>query len=100
MTGFVALLNYERMCLKKVMYDQLCKENPRYRMKTMNAKNGELDRTIQHDADKIRRAEKRVGLLEQYVFEVFKTQRYRETYPDKLARREVQTQPFRLWCDG
>lgn len=42
----VALLNYERMCLKKVMYDQLGKEKSRYRMKTMDIKQGELDRTI------------------------------------------------------
>jgi ankyrin repeat protein len=51
----VALLNYERMCLKKVMYDQLGKEKSRYRMKTMDIKQGELDRTIQHDAETIRR---------------------------------------------
>jgi hypothetical protein len=51
----VALLNYERMCLKKVMYDQLCKEKSKYRMKSMDIKLGELDKTIQHDADTIRR---------------------------------------------
>jgi ankyrin repeat protein len=43
------------MCLKKVMYDQLGKEKSRYRMKTMDIKQGELDRTIQHDAETIRR---------------------------------------------
>ncbi len=64
----VALLNYERICLKKVMYDQLGKEKSRYRMKTMDIKHGELDRTIQHDADTIRRHQEfelgLVGLLE------------------------------------
>ena len=87
----VALLNYERMCLKKVMYDQLCKEKSRYRMKTMDIKNGELDRTIQHDADTIRRHQefelRLVGLLEQYVFDVLK--RYRDilTLQDEKHRR-------------
>ena len=75
-------------------------KNSRDHLKTMNTKNGELNHTTQHDADKIRRAEKLVGLLEQFVFEVFKTQRYRETYPDNLARRKAQMQPYPLWCDG
>jgi len=33
----------------------LGKEKVRYRMKAMDIKNGELDHTIQHDADTIRR---------------------------------------------
>ena len=87
----VALLNYERMCLKKVMYDQLGKEKSRYRMKTMDIKQGELDRTIQHDADTIRRHQefelRLVGLLEQYVFDVLK--RYRDilTLQDEKHKR-------------
>lgn len=51
----VALLNYDRLCLKKVMYDQLQKEKSHYRIKSMDVKDGELDPTIQHDADTIKR---------------------------------------------
>jgi hypothetical protein len=37
------------------MYDQLNCEKLRFRMKTMDIKDGELDKTVQHDADTIRR---------------------------------------------
>jgi len=37
------------------MYDQLQKEKSLYRIKSMDVKNGELDPTIQHDADTIKR---------------------------------------------
>jgi len=57
----------------------------------MDIKLGELDRTIQHDADKIRRHQefdlRLVGLLEQYVVDVLK--RYRDilTLQDEKYRR-------------
>lgn len=51
----VSLLCYERMCLKKVMYDQLQKEKSRFRMKTMDIKHGELNKQVQFDADTIKR---------------------------------------------
>jgi hypothetical protein len=50
------------------MYDQLCKEKVKYSMKSMDIKLGELDKTVQHDADTIRRHQefdlRLVGLLE------------------------------------
>ena len=76
----VALLGYERMCLKKVMYDQLQKEKSRYRMKTMDIKQGELVKTVQHDADTIKRHRecdlRLVSLFEQYACDIIA--RYRE----------------------
>ena len=42
----VNLLCFERMCLKKVMYDQLAKEKARFRMKTMDIKQGSLIKTV------------------------------------------------------
>lgn len=50
------------------MYDQLSKEKVKYSMKSMDIKLGELDKTVQHDADTIRRHQefdlRLVGLLE------------------------------------
>lgn len=51
----ISLLNYERICLKKVIYDQLLKEKSKYRIRTSDVKHGELIKTIQHDADTIKR---------------------------------------------
>ena len=49
-------------------------------MKAMDIKQGELDHTVQHDADTIRRHQefdlRLVGLLEQYVVDIMK--RYRD----------------------
>ena len=50
-----SLLCFERMNLKKVMYDQLQKEKARFRMKTMDIKQGQLVKTIEHAADTIKR---------------------------------------------
>ena len=76
----VALLGYERMCLKKVMYDQLQKEKIKYRMKTMDIKHGELVKTISHDADTIKRHRefdlRLNSLFEQYADDILK--RYRD----------------------
>jgi len=60
-------------------------------MKAMDIKNGELDHTIQHDADTIRRHQefelRLVTLLEQYSSDVLK--RYRDilTFQDEKYRR-------------
>jgi hypothetical protein len=51
----VALLNYDRMCLKRVLYDELQKAKSQFRMKTMDIKSGILNPTIQHDSDTIKR---------------------------------------------
>lgn len=51
----VMLLNFERMCLKKVMYDQLQREKAHYNMKAMDIKHGELTTTVSHDAGTIKR---------------------------------------------
>ena len=76
----VNLLCFERMCLKKVMYDQLQKEKSRFRMKTMDIKQGELVKTVQHDADTIKRHRefdlRLVSLFEQYACDIIA--RYRE----------------------
>ena len=87
----VNLLCFERMCLKKVMYDQLQKEKSRFRMKTMDIKQGELVKTVQHDADTIkchREFDLRlVSLFEQYACDIIA--RYREilTQQDSELRR-------------
>ena len=86
-----ALLCFERMCLKKVMYDQLQKEKNRFRMKTMDIKQGELVKTVSHDADTIKRHNqfnlRLVSLFEQYAVDIIS--RYREilTRQDLNMRR-------------
>ena len=74
------MLNLERLFLKKVMHDQLSKEKVRFRMKTMDIKHGELNKTVAHDADTIKRHRefdlRLQALLEQYVTDVLG--RYRE----------------------
>ena len=75
------------------MYDQLGKEKVHYRMKTMDIKNGELDHTIQHDADTICRHKKfeiRLSqLLEKYSCDIIA--RYREilTKKDEFDRNPI-----------
>ena len=87
----VSLLCYERMCLKKVMYDQLQKEKSRFRMKTMDIKHGELNKQVQFDADTIKRHRefdlRLVSLFEQYACDIIG--RYREilTQQDSEQRR-------------
>lgn len=79
------------MCLKKVMYDQLQKEKSRYRIKSMDIKHGELDRTLKHDEDTILRVEsfesRLKELFEQYSNDVLK--RYRDilTLQDEKYKR-------------
>lgn len=68
--SIIQLLNFERMNLKKVLYDQLCRERQKYRMKNMNIKDGKLLSTIFHDADTVQRHEefsiRVVNLLKKY----------------------------------
>ena len=67
----IAILNIERIYLKKTLFDQLYREKQRYRFKNMDIKNGQLVSTVFHDADTIKRHEEfniRVqNLFEQYA---------------------------------
>lgn len=73
------------------MYDQLQKEKNRFRMKVMDIKQGELTKTISHDADTIKRHRefdlRLVSLLEQYATDILS--RYREilTQQDYMTKR-------------
>ena len=53
----IALLNIERVYLKKTLYDQLLAEKSRYRFKNMDIKHGKLSSAIFHDANTIKRHE-------------------------------------------
>lgn len=73
------------------MYDQLQKEKSRFRMKTMDIKQGELTKTVSHDADTIKR-HREFDLRLQSLFEQYATDilaRYREilTQQDNVLRR-------------
>ena len=76
----VALLNIERVYMKKTLFDQLVREKQRYRFKKMDIKHGRLVSTVFHDADTIRRHEEfniRVqNLLESYARDLIN--RYRQ----------------------
>ena len=51
----MTLLNYERVCLKKVISDELNELKKRYNFKNLDIKHGSLVSTCYHDADTIRR---------------------------------------------
>ena len=51
----VTLLNYERVCLKKVISDELNLTKKRYNFKNLDIKGGHLVSTVYHDANTIRR---------------------------------------------
>lgn len=51
----MTLLNYERVCLKKVIYDELHEVKKRYQFKNLDIDHGHLVSTVYHDADTIRR---------------------------------------------
>ena len=53
----VALLNIERVYLKKTLFDQLLQEKNRYRFKNMDIKHGHLTSSVFHDADSLKRHE-------------------------------------------
>lgn len=86
-----ALLCFERMCLKKVMYDQLQQEKSRYRMKAIDIKHGELVKTVQHAADTIKRHEefnlRLINLLEQYSVNIVSRLREILAQQDSTTKR-------------
>jgi len=51
----VTLLNYERVCLKKVIADELTHLKKHYSFKNLDIKHGHLVSTCYHDADTVRR---------------------------------------------
>jgi len=53
----IALLNIERVYLKKTLFDQLLQEKNRYRFKNMDIKHGHLTSSVFHDADSLKRHE-------------------------------------------
>lgn len=75
----IALLNIERVYLKKTLFDQLLREKNKYRLKNMDIDHGHLSNQIFHDADSVKRHEEfniRVfNLFEQYSKDI--VDRYR-----------------------
>jgi hypothetical protein len=53
--ALVIALNYERVCLKKVIFDELVREKQMYKFKNLDIKQGALVSTVYHDADTVRR---------------------------------------------
>jgi len=89
----IALINLERVYLKKTLFDQLLREKAKYRFKNMDIKNGHLSKNIFHDADSVKRHEEfniRVfNLFEQYSKDI--VDRYRQilTQQDKFKRNPI-----------
>lgn len=76
----IAILNIERVYLKKTLFDQLLREKNRYRFKNMDIKHGQLAKEVFHDAETVKRHEDfniRVhNLFEQYAKDI--VDRYRQ----------------------
>ena len=76
---FVAMLNIERVYLKKILFDQLLKEKNRFRFKNMDIKNGHLASSIFHDPETVKRHEdfniRVYNLFDQYARDIL--DRYR-----------------------
>lgn len=76
----IALLNIERVYLKKTLFDQLLREKNRYRFKNMDIKHGHLASSIFHDAETVKRHEdfniRVFNLFEQYAKDI--VDRYRQ----------------------
>ena len=53
----IALLNIERVYLKKTLFDQLLSEKNKYRFKNMDIRHGPLASSVFHDADTTKRHE-------------------------------------------
>lgn len=53
----VAMLNIERIFLKKILFDQLLATKNRYRFKNMDIKHGHLATSVFHDAETVKRHE-------------------------------------------
>ena len=48
-------LNYERVCLKKTIFDKLQEQKQRFKFKNLDIKHGALVSTVYHDAETLRR---------------------------------------------
>ena len=51
----ITLLNYERVCLKKVIADELSEVKKRFNFKNLDIKQGHLVSTVYHDVSTVRR---------------------------------------------
>lgn len=51
----VTLLNYERVCLRKVIFDELQADKQRFKFKNLDIKQGHLVSTVYHDAATVKR---------------------------------------------
>jgi ankyrin repeat protein len=71
----IALLNIERVYLKKILFDQLLGEKNTYRFKNMDIKHGHLSKNIFHDAETVKRHEdfniRVYNLFEQYAKDIY-----------------------------
>ena len=78
--ALVTLLNYERVCLKKVIADELNECKKRYQFKNLDINKGHLVSTVYHDADTIRRHSdfnmRANGIFEKYASMII--ERYRQ----------------------
>ena len=76
----VTLLNYERVCLKKVIADELNQIKKRYRFKNLDIKHGHLVSTVYHDSETVRNHAdfnmRANGLFERYTNMII--ERYRQ----------------------
>lgn len=76
----VTLLNYERVCLKKMIADELDSVKKRYCFKNLDIKHGHLVSTVWHSAETVKRHGdfniRANGLLEQYANLII--ERYRQ----------------------
>ena len=76
----VTLLNYERVCLKKVTFDELNEVKKRFNFKNLDIKQGHLVSTVYHAADTVRRHSdfnmRANGLFEKYANMII--ERYRQ----------------------
>ena len=76
----ITLMNYERVCLKKAIFDDLVSEKKRFKFKNLDIKQGHLVSTVYHDAATIKRHidfnNRAISLFEKYTGHII--ERYRE----------------------
>lgn len=89
----IALLNIERVYLKKILFDQLLGEKNTYRFKNMDIKHGHLSKNIFHDADTVKRHEdfniRVYNLFEQYAKDIYDRYRQILTQQDQFKRNPI-----------